>query len=195
MGKGANAQLLNNAGTANTRGGQTFNQASSLYGFLDPALASDVTNPQGYGTDLPAINTASQQSLGGSTAGITGEGNLEAARTRNVGGFQAGAGTAARTNAKQLSQNALQVQERNAMLKQAQRDSALSALQRLYGIDQATAAQYLGLSNSALNAENQGSQNSFGATFLRSLGSDLAKTLTTPATYNPSTYGGSGGGG
>ena len=64
---------------------------------------------------------------------------------------------------RQLSQNALGVQEQNAQLKEAQKQQALSALQQLYGIDTGAALNYLNSSTSALGTENAGSglKNSF----------------------------------
>lgn len=155
MGKGANKQLLNNSGVAQSRSGDLAGKSDALYGFLDPTLQAEATNPQGYSKgDLGAMNTASQQSLGGSTAGVTGQANLESARTRNAGGFSGAIGTATRGNARQLSQNALQVQSDNARLKEAQKQQALSSLQGLYGVDTSTALGYLNSSNGALGEEN-----------------------------------------
>jgi hypothetical protein len=120
IGKGANRALMQNSGTAQNRSGALNAKSNSIYGTLDPALTAEATNPTGYApNDLAAMNTASQQSLGGSTAGITGQANLEAARTRNAGGFQGAIGSGSRSNAKQLSQNALGIQEQNAQLKEA----------------------------------------------------------------------------
>jgi hypothetical protein len=156
IGKGANRALMQNSGTAQNRSGALNAKSNSIYGTLDPALTAEATNPQGYGAnDLAAMNTASQQSLGGSTAGITGQANLEAARTRNAGGFQGAIGSGSRSNAKQLSENALGIQAMNADLKQKQQQTALSQLQQLYGTNVQGAEGFLGESNSALGAENQ----------------------------------------
>lgn len=155
MGKGANKQLLTNAGAGQKRSQKLQGESNDLYGQLDPMLLGEATNPTGYSpTDLAAINTASQQSLGGSTAGITGQANLTAARTRNAGGFQGAVGTAGRNAQKQLSQNALGVQEQNANLKEAQKQQALSALQGLYGTNLQGAMGYLNSSNESLKDEN-----------------------------------------
>lgn len=158
MGKGANQSLLKNSGQAQNRSGALNSNAKSIYGTIDPALTAEATNPQGYAPqDLAAMNTASQQSLGGSTSGITGQANLTAARTRNAGGFQGAIGSGSRGAARQLSQNALGIQQQNANLKQAQQQTALSQLQQLYGTDLTGAANYLNQSNSALEGENTGS--------------------------------------
>lgn len=158
MGKGANKLLLNNGGEGQAQQQQLSGAGSGISSFLTPTLESEATNPQGYTPQqLAYMNTASQQSLGGSTAGVTGQANLEAARTRNAGGFQGAIGSGSRTAQRQLSQNALGIQAQQANLQQQQRQQALQALQQLYGIDESTALGYLNSSNSALSDENQGS--------------------------------------
>lgn len=79
------------------------------------------------------MNTASQQSIGGATAGAVGQGNLTAARTRNRGGFTGALDEAVRGGQRQLSENALGIQGENANLKEQQRQTALGSLQQLYG--------------------------------------------------------------
>jgi hypothetical protein len=163
MGKGANKQLLNNSGTGQAMNKQLTGEGTSLSGYLTPQLENEANNPQGYTPQqLAYMNTASQQSLGGSTAGITGEANLTAARTRNSGGFQGAVGTAARAAGRQLSQNALGIQQKQADLQQQQRQQALSALQSLYGVDEATALNYLNASTNALAEENKSHPNQQG---------------------------------
>ena len=110
------------------------NNAGNLYAGLEPQLESEATNPQGFGaTNLANMNTASRQALGGSTAGITGQGELTAERTGNSAGVTGALDQAARTADQTQSENALNVQDQNAMLEQQQQQSALGALQGLYG--------------------------------------------------------------
>ena len=154
MGKGANKNLLNNAGRADAASNAIGKRATSSYNFLEPTLEGDVTNPQGYTPQqLAYMNTASQQSLGGSVAGATGEANLQAARTRNAGGYQGAIGSATRSAQRQLSTNALKVQQDQANLQQQQREQALKALQSLYGVNSTAALGYLNSSNNALGDE------------------------------------------
>lgn len=160
MGKGANKRLLENSGTAQTRSGQADTNATAIGAPLTSQLQSEATNPQGYTPQQMAyMNTASQQSLGGSTAGITGQGNLEATRTRNAGGATGAIDSASRSNARDLSQNALQVQTDQAKMQQAQKQQALESLRQLYGVDESTAEGYLNSSDTALNDEENASQN------------------------------------
>jgi len=155
MGKGANSALLSNSGAAQNRSGQLYSNAQSGYNFLNPQLQQEAVNPQGYTPQqLAYMNTASQQSLGGGTAATTGGANLAAARTRNAGGFQGAVGNANQATQRQASQNALGIQSQQANQQQTQRQSALSALQGLYGTNLGASNNYLNTSNTALNAEN-----------------------------------------
>lgn len=163
MGKGANKQLLNNSGAAQFDNKQLSARGTGISDFATPVLEGDIANPKGYTKEqLAYINTANQQSLGGSTAGITGEANLEAARTRNKGGFQGAVGSASRGAMRTLSQNALSVQKAQADLQQQQRSEAIKSLMSLYGVDEATALGYLGASTTALNYENKSHPNQEG---------------------------------
>lgn len=156
MGKGANKQLINNSGTAQTASSGLRKSATGINNYLTPTLESEASNPQGYTPQqLAYMNTASQQSLGGGDSATTGQANLESARTRNAGGFQGAVGTANRNSQKQLSENALGIQSQQAQLQQAQKQQALQSLQGLYGTDSSTALGYLNSSDSALNDENQ----------------------------------------
>lgn len=174
MGKGANKQLLNNSGSAQSMQKQLSGQGTGISSTLTPTLESDIANPKGYSPeDIAYMNTASQQSLGGSVAGVTGQANLEAARTRNAGGFQGAIGSATRSAQRNLSQNALGIQKANADLKQQQRDQAIKALSAIYGIDESTALGYLNSSNEALGEENKSHPNQEGlltaGTFIKDL--------------------------
>lgn len=158
MGKGANKQLMENSGTGQTTSAGLRKNANADYNYLYPQLTAEAANPQGYTPQqLAYMNTASEESLGGGEAATTGQANLEAARTRNAGGFSGAVGSANRANQRQLSQNALGIQKNQADLQQAQRQQALQSLQALYGVNEQDALGYLNSSNSALNAENQGS--------------------------------------
>jgi predicted transcriptional regulator len=190
MGKGANKQLLTNAGTAQNQNKRLIGQAQSLYGTVDPILQQEATNPTGYDpSDIAAMNTASQQSLGGSVGATTGQANLEAARTNNAGGFQGAIASSARDARRTLSQNALQVQIANAQLKQQKQQQAISQIAQLYGIDEATAANYLNSSNSALSSENQSHPLQQGlltaGTFISDLASGAKSGAQTYQTLNP----------
>lgn len=121
--------------------------ANQIYGGLEPQLMSMATNPQGFGPQTVAsMNTASRQALGGSTAGITGQGMLTAERTGNTAGVTGALDQAARTAGQTQSENALGIQNQNAMLKQQQQQAALQGLGSLYGAN-------LGAQAPLINAE------------------------------------------
>jgi hypothetical protein len=141
-----------------SRSGQQYGAGQNLYGWLEPTLQREANNPQGYSPkQLAAMNTATQQSTGGSVGGATGQANLEAARTRNAGGFQGAVSSSARSAGETLSQDALGVQMAQANLQQLQRQQSLNALQNLYGMDMNQALNYMQGSTSSLQAENTGS--------------------------------------
>lgn len=157
----ADKQLALTNNQAATAGGT----ASNIYSGLEPQLSAEATNPQGYSpTDLNAMTTASQQAMGGSTAGITGQGNLQVARTRNSGGYGNELDQAARSAQQTQSQNDLGIQQANANLKQQQQQSGLSALQGLYGTNVGQQTSLLGLGPGTLGARAAGgswAQNTF----------------------------------
>lgn len=122
--------------------------ANDLYSKLFPIFQGEATNPQGFGAkDLASMNTASQQSVGGSTAGAVGEGDLAGARTRNAGSFAPALDEAVRSGQRQLSTNALDIQGKNAALKQAQQQAGISGMSGLYGQNSSDMLSALGLSN------------------------------------------------
>lgn len=146
--KQANTLFNESQGAFNT----AQNNANSLYNQMFPQYEHMATNPQGYSmADLNAMNTADQQSLGGATAGALGEGNLEAARTRNAGAFAPALDEAVRSGQRQLSRNALGIQKANADLKQKNQEEGLAGLSDLYGSNQDALRGALGLGNSAVN--------------------------------------------
>jgi hypothetical protein len=173
------------AGTDATVAGNQGAAASQINSVLTPQLEKQATNPTGYNpTDLNSMLVASQQGAGGANSGITGQANLTAARTRNAGGFTNALDEAARVKNRQLSQNALGIQNQNANVKLDQQQSAQKALQGLYGTDTSAQLSAMGLVpgavNSEVNAGNSGwLQNTEG--IMNSLG-NLGKGVGDAAT-------------
>jgi hypothetical protein len=153
---GVKKDALNNSGTADTMAATDNANAGGLYSTLAPALTAEATNPQGYSpTDLAAMNTASQESAGGSTAGAVGQGALYAARTGNAGAATDAIDASARGGMQQNAKDALAIQGENADLKEQQRQQGLGGLSSLYSTDLSGANNALGTSNSALNVAGQ----------------------------------------
>jgi hypothetical protein len=141
----------------------TFNQAKGISATtganangIFPGLLQqyqvEATSPRGIGPEgITAENTASQQSIGGSTAGAVGQNNLMAARTRNKGGFQIANDESVRSGQRQNSTNAVDTLARDAQLKETQRQMGLAGENSLFG-------QNLQASLGALGAENGSTQ-------------------------------------
>lgn len=141
----------------NQLGSQANERANSLYSSLEPQLQSRATAPPGFGTqELSQMRTGIGQSAGGSVSGITGQANLEAARTRNSGGYATALDQGAREAAQTQSQNELNVDMANAKLKQQQQQEALSALGGLYGTGVGETESMYGLGPSTLQARAAG---------------------------------------
>jgi hypothetical protein len=86
----------------------------------NPMGLSDIrglSNTAGYTQgQINDMTTASNQALGGAVGGAVGQGNLEAARTHNGGGYATALDDAVRTAGRQQSQNVLGVRNDSAKL-------------------------------------------------------------------------------
>lgn len=158
MGRGSSVAENSATQSQNTATGLTGN-ANSLYSTLAPTLMSEAAHPAGFSpTDEAALETGAMDTAGGSEAAAVGQGNLEAARTRNAGGFGQAVSDAARGAGETLSRGLLGVRGANASLKQHQHDAALGGLEGLYGTNVSGANSALGnvapLVNADTNAEN-----------------------------------------
>ena len=164
MGRSTSNAAMQNSNTAQGQSKSYADAAASNSSILTPTLNRMATNPQGFGqTTINNMNTAALQSAGGAASGIVGQGNLQAARTNNAGGFAASAGAAGHDATAQLSDSALGVQNRNALLQQQQQQEGLSGLENLYGTNLGASQNALGLSNSALNVKNAADQQTLGS--------------------------------
>ena len=191
MPRGITQAALSGSGNA-AKMGETANlRGQNVYNDLFPQLTSEATNPQGYGTvGLNSMNTANQQSIGGSEAGAAGEGNLLAARTRNAGAAQPEISEANRSGERQLSQNAVGIQGQNEQQRQRQQQAALSGLQGLYGTEMNTALGAGNLQNNFLGTALGGAKATQEA-WNQNLG-DLEKILGSGGSAS---QGGTGAGG
>lgn len=138
---------------------QQNNNANALYGVLAPELLSESAHPSGFSpADLADMNTAAQQSAGGSMAGAVGQGSLLASRTRNAGTADAAIGQSARNASQAASTAALKPKLANAALKQQNRQAGMNGLQGLYGTNVGSSIGALGEVapnvNANTNAEN-----------------------------------------
>lgn len=136
--------------------------ASALYGTLAPQLTSEALNPQGLTpTEKAQMNTAGQQSAGGSMAGAVGQGGLQAARTRNAGGADAALQESARNAGQQASTAALKTEMADTNLKEKERQSGLSGLEGLTGLETNSGISSLGQVAPNVNANTQAQNASY----------------------------------
>lgn len=166
--RGVQSAANANARTATGTASQYGNTAGGVGGTLIPGLTQQFTNPEGFSpTDLNNQLVAAEQAGGGATGAVTGQAGLQAERTRNTGNLTSLLDQAARRGGQNLSQSALDIQNRNAMLKEQQRESAAKGLESLYGTDVGAQLKSMGLANedldTALKAGQEGwLQNTMG---------------------------------
>ena len=130
------------------------NNAQALFSTLAPELEAESAAPSGFSPfDISAMNTSAVQAAGGSAAGAVGQGGLQAARTRNIGGSDAAIAESMRGAGRQLSQGVLGTQIANARLKQSQMEQARNALQGLYSANLGSSVGALGQVASNVNAD------------------------------------------
>lgn len=127
------------------------NQISSS---LIPGLEREANNPEGYTPEeMNDQLVAGEEGAGGSNAGITGEANLQVARSRNSAGYSNVLDEAARDKTRQLSENALNVKNKSADLGQEKQMAAQKELSSLYGTDVNANLEAQGLSTKDIEAE------------------------------------------
>lgn len=147
-------QASNLVGTAGTTAAQSNASAAGVNSTLNPFLTSELLHPQGYSqADTTSMLSAGQAGAGGATAGITGQANLQAARTRNAGGFGVALDAAARSRQQAAAGSSGNIAADNAHLKQTQQQDAASGLQGLYGTDSGNALKALGIQDQAIGTE------------------------------------------
>ena len=182
------SQTANTAATtAQSNSNALMGNANALYSSLAPELQSEAAHPQGFApADRAAMDTAAQQSAGGSMAGAVGQGALLGARTRNAGAPAAAIGAAARGAGEDLSKRAVETQVANAGLKEKQRQSALSGLQGLTGTETGAAGQQLGIVPGAVNANTSAAEQSWD--WAKFLGAPLLSAASSSAAPIASIY-------
>lgn len=155
------SQAQGAATTAADTGAQLGSEAQGIGSTLTPFLTSELTNPQGYSQqDTSAMLSDAAAGAGGADAGIVGQANQMAARTRNAGGFQTALDSAARSRTQAAAQTAEGIGAQDATLKQTQQQDAAKGLQGMYGTDTSGMLDATGQVapdlNAATNANNSG---------------------------------------
>ncbi len=130
--------------------------SDTLSGQLTPIYTQQATNPQGMTPqEMNDARTATMESTGGGVAAVTGEGNLEAARSGNAGGYQAALADASRRGIATNASKALQLENLNTALKESQRESGVGGLQHLQSQNQGATLAAMGLDTGAINAQTE----------------------------------------
>jgi hypothetical protein len=163
MPRGAEKAAIDLAHTTNNDASGMMNNANENYNPLHTFFTNELNNPQGFSPqDLSSMTTASNQTLGGSNAGAVGGLATLAARTGNAAGLATAQDQSARNNAKIASGNALDIQGKNAELKQKQQQSGAQGLSSLYGENLTDSLKSLGLSDEAINTWLKGANETSG---------------------------------
>lgn len=147
---------LNAANTASSTGAQYGSQASDVNSQLFPFLTRELNNPMGFSQQQEgSMLGAAEGGAGGSTAGLTTEANLKAARDRNSGGFSGALDEAARQKDKALAGASEGIAGQNANLQQEQQQNAASGLSKIQGMDTDAQLKAMGLVAPDLDASTK----------------------------------------
>lgn len=140
-----------NAGVAGDTAAGFGSTAAGINANLLPFLTRELNNPTGYTQQQTGAQlNAAEAGAGGSTAGLTTEANLAAARNRNSGGFSGALDEAAREKAKALSGISSGIAAKSADLAQQKQQQAANGLSNMYGTDTNAQLKAMGLQNEDL---------------------------------------------
>ena len=152
MARAAQSQANNLQNTDASMAGTANANAAGINSTLSPFLQQELAHPRGSTQgQQTSMLSAAQGGAGGATAGLTGQANLQAARSRNSGGFGTALDAAARSRQQAAAGSSEQIAGQNAQLQQTQQQDAAKGLQGLYGTDSSNALTALGQQNQAIN--------------------------------------------
>lgn len=189
--RGATTQAKTQGQQAAGVAGNAGTQASQLYSSIVPGLIRQAQTPQGYTAEqLNNMNTASQQAAGGANASVTGQGTLQALRTKTAGGFAPALDEAARQKGRTLSTNALDIQNMNARLGLQRQQQAQQQLGGLFGQTSGDQLRAMGLQSQDLENQLKAGQQGWAQNLEGALG-----TIGQLGKNAAQAYSGFGGGG
>jgi len=184
--RSAQNQASTAAKTASDTGAKYGSTGDQISSSLIPGLEREANTPEGYTPEqMNNQLVAGEEGAGGSTAGITGQANLKAARTRNSAGYTAALDEAARDKTKQLSENALNVQNKSDQLGQEKQMAAQKELGGLYGTDVEANLKAQGLVPEDVNSEVEAGKSGWFQNM-----TNLISTLTAGAANARKAYSG-----
>jgi hypothetical protein len=144
----------NTYNTADNLTGASTASKGSLYNNLFGTYQNEAVNPTGFNpTDLAHMTTATEQSAGGGLGAATGKAAQYAAANRNLGSFAPALGEASRDASRSLSDATLGIQNKNALLKEGQRQEGISGMQGLENQENNDILASLGIQNNSTEAE------------------------------------------
>src|SRR6185437_8996436 len=151
MAKGAKKLALDQYGKEGGAADNLGKRSASDYGAVQPFLQNELIHPEGFGSDaISQMLTQGGQAVSGATGAANEAATLNASRTGNAAAVPGVISQTARNAMKQQSDNALNVNIKDAMLKQQQQQDAAKGLEGLYGEDVAAAMKAMGLQNESL---------------------------------------------
>lgn len=161
MGRGS--QAANTAATsAQNLSNSEENNSAALFGELAPTLEAQMANPTGLTPrEKSDMNTAAQQSAGGSQAAAVGQGALLASRTRNAGAADAAIAQSTQKAGQQLSNAGLKTEMADANLKNQNEHAAEGGLEGMYNEANNAGISALGIVPQAVNANTQATNASY----------------------------------
>lgn len=137
-------------GVASTAG----SEAAKAGSVIEPILTQQAQHPEGYDpTTLNRMLVSQQEAVGGGNAAVSGEGKLNALRTKTAGGLAPVLAEAQRAKGRTLASGAQAVQNESARLAQEKQARALQQLQGLYGTDTSNQLKAMGLQSEDLQNE------------------------------------------
>lgn len=153
MSRQGKSDAQNTYNTASNLTGSSTANRGNLYNSLFGTYQNEASNPVGFTQpDIARMNTAAQQSAGGSLGAVVGKGNQYAAANRNLGSFAPAMDEASRSASRDLSNSALDIQNKNALLKETQRQQGISGMQGLENQENQDILASLGLQNQSTDA-------------------------------------------
>lgn len=154
--RSAQQQASNAYNTASASANQYQGAGNQVASSLIPGLEREANNPVGFTPEeMNNQLVASEQGAGGATGAIAGDAALRMARTRNSSGYSNLLDEAARTKTRQLSENALNIQDESAKLGQEKQMAAQKELGGIYGTDVNANLEAQGLLPKDVEAETE----------------------------------------
>ena len=152
--RAAQSQAANAASAAGTQAGQYESSAQAQQANLMPFLTKRLNAEHAYSPDqLNELLTAAGAGAGGATAGLTGQAELEAARTGNSAASTAALDAMARSRQQAGASQSEGVAAQDVEGARQNQQAAAGQLGSLYGVNTDAALKAMGIQNQDINTE------------------------------------------